>query len=372
MAKINIKSPYFIYTNATNLTSAKLELYIYTGTQTTDRGSIKYTLDTLAISEGVTFEISELVRDYLEVYFNGTYTSQMVWVDYQITQSISEVAQTPQTIVQLDGFDGYGYFEDGSQNQSREINTGKLLQSNTTVYKPNDYAVTIGVDANSTYDVTFQYEGQTVGTTQITASSDSTTRIVYLQDYFANGTDDYEERVLTDGGTFEGSVCLTEFLNETNTTPVDTIFVNGQKIKIITIEECKYPIYKLTFINKYGAFQNLWFFKKSTKNISTKDEKYLSNTVVNGSYDVSKHRRKIYTKNGQENMSLNTGFYPEEYNDVFTQLMLSESVWIEINNETLPINIATSNLDYKTELDDKLINYSIEIEFAYDKINNVR
>ena len=32
MAKINVRSPYFINVSATNLTSAKLELYIYTGT----------------------------------------------------------------------------------------------------------------------------------------------------------------------------------------------------------------------------------------------------------------------------------------------------------------------------------------------------
>jgi len=32
----------------------------------------------------------------------------------------------------------------------------------------------------------------------------------------------------------------------------------------------------------------------------------------------------------------------------------------------------SSSLAFKTKLDDKLINYKIELEFAFDKINNVR
>ena len=53
-------------------------------------------------------------------------------------------------------------------------------------------------------------------------------------------------------------------------------------------------------------------------------------------------------------------------------MQLSEDCWIEINNQTLPINVSSSSLKYKTQLNDKIINYTIEIEFAYDTINNIR
>ena len=117
MSKINARSPYHINIAATNLTSCLLDLYIYTGTQTTDRGAIKYSINSTAYGEEVTFEISELVRDYIDTTFDGTYTSDVVWVDYQTTKYISTVAQTPDTIIQLEGFDGYGYFEDGVNPQ---------------------------------------------------------------------------------------------------------------------------------------------------------------------------------------------------------------------------------------------------------------
>ena len=73
-----------------------------------------------------------------------------------------------------------------------------------------------------------------------------------------------------------------------------------------------------------------------------------------------------------ESLTLSTGFYPEEYNEVFKQMQLSQECWIEINNQTLPINISDSSFNYKTHLNDKLINYTIEIEFAFDTINNIR
>ena len=66
MAKINVRSPYFINVSASNLTSAKLELYIYTGTASSSwGGSVTYSLTSTAYNAKVSFEVSELIRDYL-------------------------------------------------------------------------------------------------------------------------------------------------------------------------------------------------------------------------------------------------------------------------------------------------------------------
>ena len=40
MSKINARSPYYINLSATNLTQVDMELYVYTGTQTTDRSNL--------------------------------------------------------------------------------------------------------------------------------------------------------------------------------------------------------------------------------------------------------------------------------------------------------------------------------------------
>lgn len=52
--------------------------------------------------------------------------------------------------------------------------------------------------------------------------------------------------------------------------------------------------------------------------------------------------------------------------------MLSEQVWAKIGTAVYPMNVQTSSLTKKTKINDKLVNYSIEMMFAYDEINSVR
>ena len=365
--KINVRSPYHINIATANLTSCLLDLYVYTGTQTTDRGAIKYTISSTAHNEEVTFEISEFVRDYLDVTFDGTYTSEMVWVDYQTTQYVSESVQTPDTLVALSGFDGYGYFEEGVNPQL----DASVLMSNSLIYKLDDAPLRVPINQNNVSNVTFSYEGETVYSETITSTSESTDEIRYISD--ATGSvDSYSERVINDGGTFETSKCLTEFLSTIILYPVDTVYVDSTILKVINVEECKHTPHKVTFINKFGAKQDLWFFKRTDTSISTSKTDYKSNIINSGSYNVNEHQTKILTKQGKEKLVLNSGFVDEQMNEVFRQLMLSEKVWIEVNNQTLPINISSSSLSFKTSLNDKLINYTIEIEYAFNKINNIR
>ena len=35
-----------------------------------------------------------------------------------------------------------------------------------------------------------------------------------------------------------------------------------QSITVKEIEECKYPVHKITFVNRWGAMQDLFFFQK--------------------------------------------------------------------------------------------------------------
>ena len=91
MSKINARSPYYINISATNLTQVDLQLYIYTGTKTTDRNTgVLFDLTSFAVGvpsgfssvtiPRVTFEISELIRDYLLQTFNGDYATPSAWL----------------------------------------------------------------------------------------------------------------------------------------------------------------------------------------------------------------------------------------------------------------------------------------------------
>ena len=370
MSKINSRSPYYINITATNLTQVDMELYVYTGTQTTDRGN-KFILTSFAITENVTFEIGEIVRDYLLQTFDGDYETLNVWVDYRTKNYISGVAGSFTSYTQLTGFDGYGYYEDEANPQ----NDSGLLQTNTKIVKLDDAPAVIPVDTSKTTQVTYELNGELVYTFAVSSSVYSNRQIKYVTNGI-NGADEYEDRVIQDGGTFEDSVCLQEFVNDFTLFDFDTIYVDTTdgviKLTVENIEECKYQPYKVTFVNKFGALQDIWFFKRTNTVLATKKEDFKRNIIVNGAYDRSRHQQKILTKNGTEKLTLNTGFYPEEYNEVFKEMQLSEDCWIEIDSKTLPLNVSSSSLNYKTHLNDKLINYTIEVDFAFDTINNIR
>ena len=374
MSKVNARSPYYINFTNTNLVKVDLELYVYTGVQ--DNGSNntranKFTLTSSAVEQNATFEIGEIVRDYLLHTFDGDYATEIVWVDYRYKIELTNQSLAWSSFVQLKGFDGYGFFEDGANPQN---NTG-LLQSNTKIVKLDDAPATIPVDTSTTTQVTYELNGDVVYTKAVSSTTSSTTQIEYVTNG-VNGSDEFEDRVIQDGGTFEGSSCLDAFSDEFTLFDFDTIYVDTTsgvtKLTVDNVTECKYEPYKITFVNKFGALQDIWFFKRTNETLTTKQEKFKRNTVVAGSYDISRHQDKTLTKNGKEKLTLNTGYYPESYNEVFKQMQLSEDCWIEIESQTLPIQVTSSSFAYKTQLDDKIINYTIEIEFAFNTINNVR
>ena len=379
MSKINVRSPYFIYDNSTStggdeLQSSLLYLWIYTGAKSTSvQLSPKYILDSEAIGGEVTFEISELVRDYISNSFDGNYTSNTVWLNWRVASTY--VAGTAPTTNQqtLSIFDGYGYFEDGSNPQNLET----ALQSNTTIFT-NDFA-NINIPIHVTEDTTVSYlkDGEIIFTKDLVYSTNSTDQVQYVQNSSLDA-DVFKQRVdAITGTTVESFNCVKAIANDVyQEFDADSIYIDKggdiEVIKVKEVEECKHNPYKVTFVNKFGVLQDLWFFKRSNLSLKTKQESYKANIISNGTYSTNTRQNTIFNKAGSESLQLNTGFYPESYNEIFRQLSLSEEAWINYDGKTLPITIKSSSLNYKTRVNDKLINYTIDVEFSNDKINNIR
>ena len=380
MSKINIRSPYFVYDNSTTsvgsspLAYATLNLWIYTGAKDTNKtGTPTYTLTATAIDGEVNFEISDFVSGYITSTFNGEeYSTDAPWVNYEVVRIYEdESSDTPAQTV-LSAFDGYGYFEDGSNPQ----NSQTPLQSNTKIYT-NDFSnINIPVHVAEDISVTYIKDGDSIFTKSITSTTNSADQIEYV----SNSALDYDvfyTRVIEDGGEVEAFSCVKDIADGVyQEFDADKIYIEkGGVVEVITveeIEECKYTPYKITFVNKFGALQDVWFFKRSNLSMNTQKESYKKTMVSGGTYSINKGQDTIFNKNATQTLSLNTGFYPEEYNEVFRQLYLSENIWIGFEGKTLPVTIKSQSFNYKTRLNDKLINYTIDIEFGFDKINNIR
>ena len=498
MANVLLRSPYHISEDIGSDLSAKLEITI--------DGTLQYTIvkNKTSSSDYVLFEISELVRDYVDITYNGNINdsdlnvvvSYVLSVYPQINAGGTATSSSTTTFL---GIDGYGYFEEGSNPSV----TQGYMQSNDIIYTLYGEDLRIPVDRNHTTSVTYLYKGSQTFTKAITSSS--TEVFEYI-----DANDSFEERVTEDGGTYEEGSCINSFLQNNDLYLIDKVVLetegaelissidltssqwfksatinvtslggdiyrmsnssgngfvskgftvvnkdekitlsvllkgsgnailtlqeNGgnftqyasktvtltntlteytltgfnqddgnnplmsitrvgagyidvkfpsakiQETKIVdvvTLDECKYEPKKVSFINRWGALQDLWFFKKSVESMNVEKESYKSNILgYDGTYSTSNHVNRDFNVVGKESVTLSSGFLDEEYNKVFKEMMLSEKVWItnvtESGEQVLPINVKTGDITYKTSLNDKLVQYTIQFDKSFDTINNIR
>jgi len=301
--KINVRSPFYRkYSNA-NLSYATLSLYIYEGVFSTDKPALpQYTL--VKYPKGtdtyVVFELSEFIKDYLYTSFDGTYTSQTVWVELDTVLTLT--SGTSSNNNDYIAYNGYGYFEDGVNPELAE----GLLMSNRTIYRLDDENIRVPVDTDITNSVTYFYNGEIKRSQAITSSTNTNAQIDYVSVSGNDNSDNFKERVLAAGGTLEETACLKAFLDTLDIGLVDELWVATDSgvdiVKIISVCEPKYTPYKVTFINKFGALQDMYFFKKSVESISTTQETYKRSTMdlVSLSYSTSSHQVATFNKNGMK------------------------------------------------------------------------
>lgn len=382
---INTRSPFYKKISNASLAKAKLELYVWTGVYA-DRVAAdkKYTItkEELGTNNYVTFELSELIRDYMITEYND-YATDTLWVDADVTiydsaGAIVQVGGQDTTTYPFLAIDGYGYFEDGINPRSVEYTTPMLLQDNITIYFNSGYDIKIPIYA----------EAQTV-TATLTSTAGA--------NVFWENADDFWDTynvtwgsgqtpvVITDNGNTNQKIQYliitdTEDLNDGDIVTLSSTNGSYSDIVITLSKVCepKYTPLSVIFYNKYGALQNLWFFKKSMTDISISSNKFKNNIIDfdnsggSPSYSLSKHQEKIFMANGKESITMNTGFYEESFNEIVKQMLLSEQVWVYDGTNTLPINLKSNTLLFKKGVNDKLISYTVSFDYAYDKINNIQ
>lgn len=327
-----------------SLKRIQLDLYVYEGLENAYASTNpNYQINKSRIEghENITLEIGELVRDYLEITFNDDYLSHTRWakgiVKYFNQADAPYTYSNPQEFTYI-ATDGYGYFEDGT---NPELDRDVLISSND---------IYISENTEGKIPIFVEGVGKVVidsATTEITDNGNTNQKIQYI--------------------TIPQNSSTIQVYDTDDATLLKTISVTN-------ICEPKYIPFKITFVNKHGAFQDLYFFKKSIESLNVSDETFKRNTISNTSstYSTAEGQSQRYNVNGKTNLVLNTGFIKESMNETIEELFLSENVWIRYENKTLPVIPTSKTLQFKTSLNDKLTDYTVNFDFAFDKVNNVR
>ena len=473
MAIINARSPYYVSITNTYIAYATLDIKIFNG-DISDQATTNYSLKKHIVGSEtkVSFEISELIRDFLDLQFDGDYSasatsdSSVKWVDTYLKAFNSSGTQVGSTINETNlAINGYGYFEEGS---SFTMSNESLFASEGDIFLPKfgDSNIAIYTENNPTV-LLLDSAGATVEISTFTSSIQSDEQIKYVSLYpelitnfsFDDNSDWSKQSndVIEDGlfyfGGQSGSRYPNTFIPVTGTnyilnftiTEVSFGFLNGvfdgsgginitgridsvgdysfqytqtstssnlvsffsasgfdgamdnvsvkevydvskitvsdyqgiANVNVKQVQDCKFTPHKVTFVNKNGVLDDMYFFKKSTNSMSTKRESYNANTLKsNNTYSINEHNKRDFNITANSSVNLSSGFLNESSNEKFKQLLLSEKVWItrtfKNNESVLPINIKTSSISYKTSLNDNLVEYSIEFIDSYNAINNIR
>ena len=327
MKKIFIRSPYFIEINETGQIGSKVELFLY------NKGTSVPSTPTYTLSKKIasptqtknTYNISNYAKGYIKPIAPvnvsvPTEENVNTWCYCQVKRyketGDGYTLLDTETFVCLNGYTNYS----SGYNQSN---------SNAVVPLANGA-------------ITFQKSAAVTP---------------YVNVFYEQG--DYEVinyGTLTVAEATMYKLPLTEDLN------------GDDYFEYNSIEVCE-PIYTpiiCTFINRYGGWQYLTFFKANQQSIDVTSKDFnLMPSAVN--YNVLQGQKQRFNFQGTQKIKCNTGFVDENYSELIQDLMLSEVVLLD----NKPAIVKSTNFEVKTKLKNNNINYEIDFEFNYGLINDV-
>lgn len=349
------RSPYFVEISGSTNDDTEVRLYIWNNPASAPTDPT-YTLSkpipsTLITS--TTFNISPYLREYIsheifDITLPNTFGGKAVneWCNVKIETYVNGVLDTTTTTLAVDG---YGYFSDSYNPDlgSILIDEGTYYYAYDSSYNPfsNDLQVAGEVTIRTGTSWIAKYTDLVNGATSTQALTDNTYKSIPalysgLTGYMANG----QKLEIIDGSAVVQA----------------TLYFRPEDV-------CKYTPVVCDFVNKYGSWQRTHFFKASRDTFEVENTEFnLMPESVD--YSLTIGQRQVFNVTGKESISVNTGFVTENYKEVIRQIMLSEVILID----NKPAKLKTKSTQMFKHINEKLINYSMEFDYAYNYMNNVQ
>jgi len=346
------RSPYNVFIEPTILfDSAEIEMRLYRGEFDVDKPNTpQFTLSNQVIKAGQTkinFEVAKFVNDYCKsniptfgIGINTSTAFDSVWLETTLT-AFYQGSNIGQQIKNFYAVDGFGYHIE-LMNPKLQTNVLSSI-TNHIVYRGSDYPIYFLSEGLETIKI--------AGVSQpFGLNPEFNNQLVS----YINMNSYLEDELL-------GDFFLVRFTYET-----------GNEDHYITVKDaCKYPLYNCFFKNKYGVWQSIPFNLRNKQSFEVESSEYMPVISTFGEYSLQSHQQKTFNPNAKEKITCNTDYLPEYYNVLFDELMLSEFVYLENNGQYLPVNINKKSFERKSRLFDKLIQYTMDFEYSFNKLNQV-
>jgi hypothetical protein len=379
MNTFNCRSPFIVEVNgAANQIASRVVINIYDVTGTTTLAS--YTLKKTMFSPTQRINYYNISPYCYDVLFGNYQGDDCIKVEviklYTDSSNVEHSISDNYYYVTL-GFSLYGY----SQNDN-----GFTPVSDYILYRPNQNPITNLIKTEKINYFRNEYDGY--GFPQIEFLLETITykyRLRYYTYSLGELIEQFENLPVTGGVNFYGKPMNNAYsaFNDGNSFEIQSSPIAGTttwtaifKAELTPICETKYKPLKLQYLNRYGGTQDFYFFKNNNQSIEVKSSNYNTNTF--NSYPFVNPligQTRVYNKNGKHTIKGNTGWISEDYNEFIEDIMLSE--WLLLFYEdkgtiwNAAVTLKDSSMQFKTHLNEKVINYELTFEVANSIINNV-
>ena len=345
MKVIAARSPFIISINEANQVGSKVELFIW------HKGETEPTTPTYTLAKSISstlnrenvYNISQYILESIDVTAPQDSSvpaveDDNVWCFVKVKRyKLIGTTYTLLDTLEYIGVEGYSNYMDGANSYVSE-QSRVLLYNNAITHKYNTrygyFNILILGDAE--FPLNIDYDGVASIDLFLTAGEIYNYKIPFIYD-----------------DTFSDRIVLTQ----------EDAFAT---INVEQICEPKYTPMVCTFINRFGGWQYLTFFKSNSTAIDTKGNDYKL-LPSSWNYDPLKGQKHSFNRDGMQTVKANTGWVDESYNELIQDLMLSETILLDDK----PVILKTQGTTLKSSLNDKNINYEVEFEYSFSLINNV-
>lgn len=383
------RSPIF-YTGKNNtltndaLTYMSLNLKIWAGALSSPPAANNYVLSkTYSIDEVINFEVSDLVRSefshdfdiYTETGFTQSPYGEVLWVNATGDWTYSDNGAAPTTAPHTTGTSFAFLTTKGwtswNNLHNDQYNTTLLAVARKRYVKSGNYEV-LGVYNNATNliakaTILWNDNSEADITKTLTFSNYTQDAVVYI----GVGPQNIE-----DNGLLPASVKPSQ---HTDGDYYDIILKNSAGAAISTIRyeltcEPKYTPYQVAFINRYGVADFITFFKASTEQGNFTSESYKRSIYQDGFTSASTQvgQSQSFNTNSRNTITMNTGWVEEAYADVVEDILMSDTIAVLLDGSWVSVQPQRGSVDYYKEVNQKMINYTMTFDIAFNERTLIR
>jgi len=372
----------------------KLEVYIWSGDNPSDKpGTATFTLSKLPDSNNVgIFDISQLIRSQLgfeepDALLNANSsqvnnnTTGAVWVQVTATYTSDDSTATPVdsgTRLAVRGFTKYSQGVNSTHSSRATMSNfiDGLVIPNNLQFTTSFLTATIDnlvIEGEHGIDYAIDMTGK-----DTTETTESLVHVLLGSDLYGQTLEKRRQDIIADSGTVESFSCVYSYATQYNDTYTIIAKDGAAEQRRMSVEVAcadRYTQFFIGFLNRFGAYDYIPALKAREDSATFErrefNNSYLTTAALAVSYTDTEGTERIFEANGQESITINTGYQPEDIWEMITDMMQSEKVFLVDGTNIVPLIPSSGDVAKQKHINNKLVNYTLAFRVANDLKNMV-